>query len=88
MAMKPTLKLNTLYIYLINDTFVYVLIKIYTCDMVINICTMENVGFFSFNTNGRGITLICNFIVKLDRMVILAVERFPIFWIYTEAIFY
>lgn len=45
MAMKPTLKLNTLYIYLINDTFVYVLIKIYTCDMVINICTMENVDF-------------------------------------------
>lgn len=43
---------------------------------------------FSFSTNVRGITLICNFIVKLDRMVILAVERFPIFWIYTEAIFY
>lgn len=31
--------------------------------MVINICTMKNVGFFSFNTHVRGITLICNFIV-------------------------
>lgn len=58
--------------------------------MVINICTMENVGIFSFNTNVRGITLICNFIVVsllvnwIEWLYWLSKD----FWIYTEAIFF